>query len=301
MKVTYFAHLKNNTHRDSDEDIKDALKALGHKVYEVDDRDFEMEEIIEKTKKSDLFLFHKGGTETASDSLVDFHIALERLAMILKNVKGKKACWYQDKVYKGRENFVRAVSPMVDKIFMVDETFIRRRNYPNLYPLKQASPKRDIGEPQEKWKGDIAFIGKTYGARNMFIESMRKEFGDKFRVYMNIWGDDWYDLIRSIKIIVSPTYPMDDFYWSGRLYTTIGAQGFLIHPRFYGLKKQGFVSGKHYETYSTWDELKDKIYYYLEHPLKAEQIAKKGRKFVMENHTYQDRLKKMFKVLGMNE
>jgi hypothetical protein len=61
--ILYLAHLKDNKHRENDEDILFALKKLGYKVLIEDDREFNMKSILKKAEQADLFLFHKGWNE----------------------------------------------------------------------------------------------------------------------------------------------------------------------------------------------------------------------------------------------
>lgn len=285
MKITYFAHI-NNKHRENDEDILYALKKLGHKVYAVDDRGFDVKDLVEKANNSDLFLFHKGGV---SEDTPELHrLTLERLKTILASIKCKKAFWYVDKVYGGREEWIEAIAPLVDYGFMVDETFIRRHNFDNLIPLKQAAPdKRFKGKFNPIYDCDIAFIGSTYGeARQIFLSEMNKRYGDKFRVYTDVWEKDFADLCKSAKMIVSPNYPIDDFYWGNRIYMVMGYGGLIAHPKCYGLNEQGFKSGVHYLGYSDWAELVEILDYFIVHPKELKKIAKAGRDFVLANYTY---------------
>ena len=118
-------------------------------------------------------------------------------------------------------------------------------------------------------------------------------------MFNGVWGNDFYDVCQTAKIIVAPQFPEDDFYWSDRIYRVLGAGGFLIHPRLYGLKQENFENKKHYITYHTWNEL----VFHLEHFLKPEydkerrKIAQQGKEFVLKHFTYNQRLKEIFKKI----
>lgn len=298
MKIIYLANLtsKLEQHKNTN-DILYALKKLGHDVTVIDDQNFTEEDIF-KVKDPDLFLFHKGGMIDEDGQGVDFHI--QRLIGILAKLKCRKVFWFLDKVWDERVRYIYQIMPFVDAGFMTDGTFIRRHNYHKLYDLKQGFRNHDdgYGDYQKKYDCDIAHIGTIYGARKPFIAALSREYGDRFRPYTNIWDRDFFDLCESAKIIVASKYPADDFYWSDRIYTVLGARGFLIHPRLHGLKKE-FVEGKHYIGYACWEELVSSINYFLDPKMDhlRTRIAQEGSDHVRSNYTYLDRLKKMFEIV----
>jgi spore maturation protein CgeB len=127
---------------------------------------------------------------------------------------------------------------------------------------------------------------------------MKEVFGDKFKIYNDKYGADFADICESTKIIVSPRPPADDFYWSDRIYKTIANRGFLIHPRLEGLKVE-FREKKCFEDYNTFDELVDKIKYWLQ-PDKFQEkkkIAQHGRNFIENKFNYSNRLREIIDVV----
>lgn len=298
--ITYLAHLKNNKHRENDEDILYALKKLGHKVYPLDDKEFNMKEIIDKASKSDIFLFHKGGMN--EESREEHRLTLDRLQSVLSAIREKRpSCklvfWYVDKVYKGREEWMSVIAPLVDYGFLTDETYIRRNNYTNLFPLKLASPdKLPKGKKNPIYECDIAFTGEIYEEpRKMFVSQMSKEYGDRFRVYTDVWEKDFADLCKSAKIIVAPDFPTDDFYWSNRIYQVLGAGGFMVHPRCYGLTEQGIINNAHFIGYYDWGELKDACDSFLlkKNDKIRKKIAKQGYDLTRKKHLYTHRCQEL--------
>ena len=53
-------------------------------------------------------------------------------------------------------------------------------------------------------------------------------------------------------------------------------------------------------TYNDENDLKEKINYYLTHEDERIKLAKKGQKIVLENHTFDHRIKKILSVLKEN-
>ncbi len=52
------------------------------------------------------------------------------------------------------------------------------------------------------------------------------------------------------------------------------------------MEKRLFKNGEHLVVFNNMQELKELIDYYLKHPSEAKIIAEKGRKEVLEKHTF---------------
>lgn len=292
MRILYFTNLKYLKHLSKD--IEEALKKLGHNVLTINDQDFKMDELITNANICDMFLFHQGGVST--DNEYEFRLSLARLHTILQSIKTKKTLWFVDKVWGSSDLMMESIVSMVDWAFINDDTWVRRHKYPNVSTLHcGVGKKRPLGKFNKELECDIAFIGKVYGTRTVFVENLRQQFGRRFKVFQGVHDKEFDDLCQSVKIIVSPNFPMDDFYWSNRIYKILGCGGFLIHPRLFGLKEEGFIEGKHYVGYKSWNEL----LFHLDHFLKPENhnelnsIAQNGRDFVHKNFNYIKRLKEL--------
>lgn len=57
------------------------------------------------------------------------------------------------------------------------------------------------------------------------------------------------------------------------------------------------VPGESVETFESHKELKKKVSFYLNHPEKREEIAKKGSKIILEQHSYARRFEEIFSML----
>jgi spore maturation protein CgeB len=60
-----------------------------------------------------------------------------------------------------------------------------------------------------------------------------------------------------------------------------------------------FESGKEIETFSSKEELVDKVKYYLTHSKEREEIASNGYKRFLNEHTSIKRFEKMFREVGL--
>ena len=81
-----------------------------------------------------------------------------------------------------------------------------------------------------------------------------------------------------------------------RCFEILASGGFLIAP-YSDILVKNFENGKEIETYSTDFELIDKIRFYLTNTNLAQLIIAKGKKNVISNHYFYDRLKIMLKVI----
>jgi len=224
---------------------------------------------------------------------------LTRLDLILSQFKGKKVCWFLDKVWSYANAFIAKILPRVDYIFVNDETWLRAFNTDKIFPLHAGCGKKREGSEMKELKSDIVFIGRISGQRERFISEMKKRYGRRFKYYDNIWKEDFNNLCQSAKVIVLPRWPFDDFFWSDAIYRILSAGGFLIHPRLYGLQQEGFVEGAHYIAYASAKELSDAIEFWTKDKYKKDrkELAKQGRDFVLDKFTYKKRLEEIFKKI----
>ena len=286
MKILYWCNWKNEYNNDHEGAIKRALEQEGHQVQVVDEKNFTEEEII--NADADMLLFFKGASI--------FGYSISQLETLLKKVPYKKVCWYFDKAWHGREEWLHRVSGVVDLLFITDGDFARGYNYLNVYELKQGADEQSIFKGKKKDYGfDVAFVGSVYGLRQEFVNILFEKYGKRFDIVSNVFGKDLNDLCASA-LIVAPLYPQTDFYWSQRVYEIIGRGGLLIHPKLELLTKQ-FKDGKHIIFYKDVNECFEKIDYYLANPKKADKIREAGMKHIKENYTYRHSVRQLMSIV----
>lgn len=288
-KIVYLGNHNPYTYN-SEKKITKALKDLGHSVKQIDERFWNLFEIVNECQDADLFLFHKG---------TRFGRGLEEMVQLLTQVPCKKAFWWFDPVeeFDGRDQWIQTIIPFVDYGFMTNQTYIKRNNYDNLITLRQGCEKQKKGKKKKEFECDIAFTGSVYGSRQILVEGLKKNYGDKFKHFTSVFGKDFNDLCASAKIMIAPKFPSNDFFWSNRIYETLGAGGFLIHPKCEGLKEE-YEEFKHFIPYVDGDHLKYLIDYYLDHPEERKRIQKAGREHTLKNYTYKDRVKKLLEYVS---
>lgn len=82
-----------------------------------------------------------------------------------------------------------------------------------------------------------------------------------------------------------------------RVFEVLASSGFLLTDYMEDLPKL-FELGKELETYKNEEEMFDKIDFYLKNQNLAQAIARNGRKCIVNNHTFKDRVNKILKMIG---
>lgn len=287
MKILYFTNTEDPKYGFT-KDIESSLQKIGHIVDVVNDRNFDIKLLMLKAAKSDLFLFHQGGIYT--DNIINYQVSLERLRQILTGIKCKKVCWFFDKGWFLNDQTLEEIIPLTDFTFLNDDAWARRHKYENVFCLHAGAGKALKGKPRKEYQCEIAFYGEVYNFRKPFIELLKRNFGSKFKVFSNVFGQDLADLIASAKMIFVPVQPNNDFYWDNRIYQVLAQGGLIIYPRLFGLGEEGFISGKHYIGYKMAHELKQIIADTIKN--NNTEIKEEGQQFV-ERFSYYNRIKEL--------
>jgi spore maturation protein CgeB len=167
-------------------------------------------------------------------------------------------------------------------------------------------------DPNEDYTHDVVFVGggKTYAHkewpyRAQLATWLEDTYGDRYAKYgypeKLVRGFELNKLYSNTKIVVGDSLCkdfIDSYYWSDRIYETIGRGGFIIHPYIPGITDH-FVDRKEavFYSYGNWTQLKNLIDYYLEHDDEREAIRTAGRHRVLAEHTYRHRVQEMLHVL----
>ena len=158
------------------------------------------------------------------------------------------------------------------------------------------------GEPHQYGHPEWSYRGKL-------IKFLRDTYGDLFFKYgfpdETIRNDELNQLYADAEVVVGDSLCLNfdhPYYWSDRVYETLGRGGFIIHPYIKGMDEE-FTDGETivFYEYNNWDQLKEKIDYYLENPVEREKIRKAGHEFVKNNATYHNRMKRMIDIVTADD
>ncbi len=283
------------------------LHSMGHKVTRLQEGVATAEQILEEGLASDLVVFiHTHGWETPSRE----GLTLEKAFSKLKK-KGIPVITYHLDLWFGLErqkdleedSFYKSLSHFftVDKL-MADwfnaETKVKGYYIPAA--VFQDEAMRLTGN---NFQHQIIFVGssvyhKEWPYRKQLIDWLKSTY----RTFKHIGPGSRYGTVRGMalnrlysqtKIVIGDSlcinfdYP---YYWSDRIYETIGRGGFIIHPYIEGIETQ-FEDGKEavFYKYGDFDDLRNKIQHYLINNAEREAIRKAGYERVIREHTYKHR------------
>ena len=179
------------------------------------------------------------------------------------------------------------------RIYGSDVTFIGTLEPTELYRFRSERLNRIIKEGYIlKWWGRylsrklkniklrMSPLGKSYGGREVYLKEFAK-------------------VVRTSKIFVAlDVIPHVRKCVSVRLYMALGCGAFYLCQHVEGIEEI-FVPDEEIVTFSTEDEMIDKIRYYLPREDIRKKIALKGQERVLKEHTYQIRVQQLLNTIGL--
>ena len=158
----------------------------------------------------------------------------------------------------------------------------------------------------EKKVYDVSFIGASYGIRGKYIKFLQE---NHINVYTK--GSGWengfaednemIEIFNKSKIVLgfSTVGKNDDiFILKGRDFE-VPLTGSFYLTGYHDELNEYFDIGKDIETYTSKEDLLEKIKYYLENDEKREKIATNGYKKCLEQYTAKKSYEKVFGYLGI--
>lgn len=289
------------------------LKKMGHEVIELQETTITTDEVLEQALKSDLFVWvHSHGfinqgylnmgqvlEELKKNNIptVAYHLDLY---MPLDRWKE-----YENSPYMKVEHFFT-----VDKLMA--EWFNENTNVKGHY-LQAGVFEQECHMAMMPKEIDVIFVGsKGYHKEWPYRPKLIDWLKENYRVFRHIGGDGDTGTIRGLELnrfygyskvaigdtlCVNYNYP---YYWSDRVYETLGRGGFLIHPYIQGMEEH-FEDGVHlvFYEYGDFKQLKYLIDYYIENDEEREKIRKAGYEHVKKNHTYTNRWQSIIEEIGL--
>lgn len=283
------------------------LEDMGHKVTRLQENTTDAGQLVDLCRGHDLFLFtrtwgnlvtldHLKQIEALGIPTVSYHLDLY---VGLKREDGLD----NDPFWRTQYVFTPDGDPHSAEVF--------KRKGINHFYMKPGvyKPECEYGTYRPELAHDVVFVGggleymhPEWPYRRKLVHWLMNTYGSRFGKYGHpqrvMRNQDLNDLYASAKVAVGDSVCVPDFkhtyYWSDRVYETIGRGGFIIHPFIDGMQEEF----KDRETivfyeYGNFAQLKELIDYYLTHDDERERIRKAGHEYVKENCTYHNRLRQM--------
>lgn len=173
------------------------------------------------------------------------------------------------------------------------------------------APECYLAEPVPELEREIVFVGSggyhaAYPHRKRLLQWLSATYGTRFRHYDHdsaMRGHRLNQLYASAKVCVGDSCLLDDAgrYHSDRIPETAGRGGFLIHPFVMGVMDgQHYQQGEHVATWQPkedFDQLRERIDYFLTDHQERERIRLSGHEHVKANHTYTHRLQQVLAII----
>ena len=300
MKILYVA---KHTPSDNEDEmaIGYAMEKLGHKVERVQDFAATKEKV--QSIKADMCLFHNWADYSAIEAIQ------QNMPVV---------CWFFDKIsfedekLQGRSNWrkqwVTTIHQICDYVFLTDGDWVNqgkvKHGLLNKYRwLMQGADERKIGfgDPVKRPRYEIMFTGTLrHGIdRELHVAHLQRRWGSKFtnlgsgRPETRIHGRELANVFAATKVIIAPEAPVSDFYWSNRVYLTLGFGGYLLHPYSKGLREH--YDAEELPMYSSREELDEMIERALDPEYQEERLRAShvGLEVTKRHHLYRHRVEQL--------
>lgn len=299
MKIVYVARHGQVDSNDDEGAVTHALEALGHEVVKVNEGSCQAGgRKANGLPRGDFLLFHKWANTSC-----------------LRKADMPRVFWYFDLVNypqdrsletrdKSRIHWMNVVLPLADLGFCTDGDWVRgvtlqgdaaEANKHKLVWLTQGCDERVTGfgrATAQRARVPILFTGiRANGGRDRaaFVDAMSARWGDKFHyVQSGTYRRKLADLIAQSDIVVGPTSPVTDYYWSNRVYNSLGMGAFMLHADALGLHNH-YEDGEELVYYRDLADLHELINYYLAKPDVRANIARRALDRSLTHHTYRRR------------
>lgn len=146
--------------------------------------------------------------------------------------------------------------------------------------------------------GGSSYMHKEWPYRKHLVDWLSKTYKYKYSKYghpeKTVRNMELNQLYANSKVVVGDSLCLDfkrPYYWSDRVYETLGRGGFIIHPFIEGMQEE-FTDGENivFYEYTNFKQLKEKIDFYLNNEEERERIRKNGFELVSTKATYHERL-----------
>lgn len=265
-----------------------------------------LNEIVQK-ERFDLVIILKG--ETIFDST-------------LKKIREKSILinWFMDPIVTLDKGYIFSTIPNYHYFFVKDRFIAKRLHqigFTNVKFLLECfdednyKPLKPKSEDLKRYGAQIGFVGNIYPYRLRLLKEISK-------FDLKVWGKitpeikkkeikSFYQgrpavceekniIFNSSKIVFNSHNPWEVDGANARFFEICGSGAFQITDSTL-LSSELFVPDKEIVTYTDINELKKKVKYYLENPIKRKAIAKAGYKKAVANHTYSKRIKQLFDMI----
>lgn len=176
------------------------------------------------------------------------------------------------------------------------------------WPFGFETPVTDLPEMPAH---DVVYLGSNYSEKRAELGRILRSLPHNVGIYGDGWadaqGENLYDfaaghaLYQNAKIAISDNqFPNARGYLSNRPFQALAAGAFLLQQTVKHLEPlTGLTDGTHYVEFTELDEIPDLVESWLKkgNAARRRKIAKAGQEFVLEHHSFDERVRYLFDVL----
>jgi glycosyltransferase involved in cell wall biosynthesis len=281
------------------------LESMGHTVVRLQEGVASAEQILDESLKSDMLVFIHTHTWVTPGNMTISDIFRKLREKNIPTVTYHLDLWFgierqkdleEDDFYKSIEYFFT-----VDKLMA--DWFNEHTNVKGVYLQAAVFDQEVYKAPRRDFYYPVIFVGASvYHKEWPYRQKLIQYLANTFRGFRHIGPGGKIGVVRGqqlnlvyaeSKVVVGDSLCLNfdyPYYWSDRVYETIGRGGFIIHPYIKGMEEH-FEDKKHlvFYKFDDFEDLGNKIDYYLSHDEEREKIRQQGFEHVKANHTYKNR------------
>jgi len=190
---------------------------------------------------------------------------------------------------------IKEITPEDIKTFSADITFVGNLGSKPQYLSRRRSLMMVAGMSAKegmifKWWGPP--IPKSPATILLFPAGLRRSYGGKF-----VWGEEYAKVAKLSKVFLAfDSMPHIRRSMSARMYTAVGCGAFYMCQYVEGIEDV-LTPDKEIVTFSSDEEMLDKIRFYLPKDDLRKKIAEAGQTRVLKEHTYEIRMRQMCELI----
>lgn len=300
MRITFLGNFQVDFSSESHH--AKTLECLGHSVMRLQEGQVTSERVLEECLQSDLFVWiHTHGWSTPGRPM-------KQILAILKE-KGIPSLTYHLDLWMGlnrQKDMNKDDYWHIQHFFTVDKLmadWLNDNTQVKGHYIQAAVFHDECYMADSNVTNDVIFVGsKGYHSewpyRPKLINWLSETYYGKFKHFGGDGlgvrrGKELNQLYADSKLVVGDTLCLNydyPYYWSDRVYETIGRGGFIIHPYIKGME-QHFEDLKHlaFYKYNDFSQLRGLIDHYVNNDEEREFLRKIAFEHVKQNHTYLNR------------
>jgi spore maturation protein CgeB len=219
--------------------------------------------------------------------------------------------WFSDARLYSYERIVESM-PLLDRFYTKNQEDIRRArflNWNNVIHLAHCADVelhgREMGDPDSHFQADLSFVGACYPYRDLLMSQLAS-------FDLKVWGSRWREsALYQMKpesvtgreargfdqskvfhhsVVNLNLHHFDDVHGLNQRFFDVCASGGFQIVDYKEEIEEYYEIGKEIETFSSTEELKDKIRFYLDNRQKAAEIGLRAREKTLKHHTYEHRV-----------